>query len=167
MSIHLVKIAESETDLIADLADKIWHAYYISFISLEQIDYMLDRFYSKASLALQITEGQEFYSIMDDEKRVGFVSISQKAPAEYFIHKFYILTEQHGKNIGSSVMNLLLEMIQSRNNGQEADIRLTVNRQNYKAINFYFKNGFKIEEAADFDIGNGYFMNDFVLLLRQ
>ena len=40
---------------------------------------------------------------------------------------------------------------------------LTVNRQNYKSINFYFKNGFIINEIADFDIGNGYVMNDFVM----
>jgi ribosomal protein S18 acetylase RimI-like enzyme len=45
-------------------------------------------------------------------------------------------------------------------------IRLTVNRQNFKSINFYFKLGFKIEKVADFDIGNGYFMNDFVMLWK-
>jgi ribosomal protein S18 acetylase RimI-like enzyme len=51
----------------------------------------------------------------------------------------------------------------------EADYRdaecfsLTVNRQNFKAINFYFKNGFVIDEVADFEIGNGFVMNDFVM----
>ena len=43
-------------------------------------------------------------------------------------------------------------------------LRLTVNRQNFKSINFYFKNGFKIDHVEDFDIGNGYVMNDFVML---
>jgi RimJ/RimL family protein N-acetyltransferase len=41
--------------------------------------------------------------------------------------------------------------------------RLTVNRKNFKSINFYFKLGFKIESVEDFDIGNNYFMNDFVM----
>ncbi|MBK7966419.1 MAG: hypothetical protein IPK10_14825 [Bacteroidetes bacterium] len=41
---------------------------------------------------------------------------------------------------------------------------MTVNRTNLKAINFYFKKGFTIEEVKDFDIGNNYFMNDFVML---
>jgi hypothetical protein len=41
-----------------------------------------------------------------------------------------------------------------------------VNRQNYKAINFYFKLGFKIQTVADFDIGNGYVMNDFVMVFE-
>ena len=39
-----------------------------------------------------------------------------------------------------------------------------VNRMNYKAVNFYFKSGFTIEKVADFDIGDGYFMNDFVMI---
>jgi ribosomal protein S18 acetylase RimI-like enzyme len=43
-------------------------------------------------------------------------------------------------------------------------MRLQVNRQNYTAINFYFKLGFTIERVADFDIGHGFFMNDFVML---
>ena len=47
------------------------------------------------------------------------------------------------------------------------ELRLTVNRQNFKSINFYFKNGFKIEQVADFDIGNGYVMNDFVMVWRK
>ena len=46
-------------------------------------------------------------------------------------------------------------------------IRLQVNRMNYKAINFYFKHGFVIEKVADFDIGDGYFMNDFVMIWRR
>jgi ribosomal protein S18 acetylase RimI-like enzyme len=45
-------------------------------------------------------------------------------------------------------------------------ITLTVNRQNYKAINFYFKNGFTIDHIANFDIGKGYVMEDFVMKKR-
>jgi hypothetical protein len=44
-------------------------------------------------------------------------------------------------------------------------MRLQVNRKNYKSINFYFKMGFVIEEVADFDIGDGYLMEDFVMVL--
>jgi RimJ/RimL family protein N-acetyltransferase len=46
-------------------------------------------------------------------------------------------------------------------------IKLTVNRQNFKSINFYFKNGFKIEKVEDFDIGNGYWMNDFIMVKKN
>jgi ribosomal protein S18 acetylase RimI-like enzyme len=165
LSVRLVKIGESEKDLIADLADKIWHAYYIEIITRDQIKYMLDRFYSGDSLSIQMSEGQEFYRVDEGENTHGFVSVSQKNQQEFFIHKFYILPQLHRKNIGSAVMQLILEDMQTRSQGMDFNVRLTVNRKNYKAINFYFKNGFTIEKVEDFDIGNGYFMNDFVMML--
>jgi len=42
-------------------------------------------------------------------------------------------------------------------------ITLQVNRQNYKSVNFYFSVGFKIIQVADFDIGEGWQMNDFIM----
>lgn len=39
---------------------------------------------------------------------------------------------------------------------------ITVNRNN-DAKRFYERRGFEIIKEADFDIGNGYFMNDYVL----
>jgi ribosomal protein S18 acetylase RimI-like enzyme len=47
------------------------------------------------------------------------------------------------------------------------ELRLQVNRQNVVAINFYFKAGFVIEKSADFDIGDGYFMNDFIMYFTR
>jgi ribosomal protein S18 acetylase RimI-like enzyme len=43
-------------------------------------------------------------------------------------------------------------------------LTLQVNRFN-KAVSFYRNLGFKIIDEQDFDIGNGYFMNDYVMQL--
>ncbi len=167
MNLSLKPFDASGTAVIAGLADRIWRAYYIRIISMVQIDYMLDKFYSKDSLLQQMSEGQEFYGIMLDNELSGFVSYSRKNDHEYFIHKFYLIPELHGKHIGSEVMHMLFERMQERSAGMPFEVRLTVNRQNYQAINFYFRNGFIIEKTADFDIGEGYFMNDFVMLYRK
>jgi hypothetical protein len=37
---------------------------------------------------------------------------------------------------------------------------------NYKSVNFYFRLGFIIEKTTDIDIGDGYFMNDFIMLYQ-
>ena len=92
---------------------------------------------------------------------VGFISISFENETDLWIHKFYISQDYQGNGIGTTVFCELLKII-----NEPKQIRLTVNRQNYKSINFYFKLGFKIEKVADFDIGNGYFMNDFVMLKK-
>ena len=48
---------------------------------------------------------------------------------------------------------------------QATDLELNVNRHN-KAINFYKKLGFIITMEEDIDIGNGYYMNDYVMNLE-
>jgi ribosomal protein S18 acetylase RimI-like enzyme len=67
----------------------------------------------------------------------------------------------HGKGYGAKVMGEIKEKFKG------SRLSLTVNRQNYKAINFYFKEGFRIKEVADFNIGNGYVMNDFVMVFES
>lgn len=81
---------------------------------------------------------------------------------QLFLNKLYIDTREQGRGLGQAIwQNVLLLLSDLR------EMRLQVNRQNYKAINFYFKVGFVIERVADFDIGDGYFMNDFVMLYRR
>lgn len=160
--IYTMKITEAsnkEIPIIADLAEKIWKAYYPDIISSEQINYMLDKMYSAPALEKQMMEGQRFFILSDNNQPIGYLSYSNTGEGNYFLHKFYVDTTQHRRGSGSSFFNEIFENI--------ADIktlRLTVNRQNYKAINFYFKKGFHIEEVKDFDIGNGYQMNDFIML---
>jgi len=76
------------------------------------------------------------------------------------LHKFYIDQQKSNSGIGTNVLNLLIQQINSKS------LTLTVNRQNFKSINFYFKNGFKIDRVEDFDIGDGYEMNDFVMVRK-
>ena len=77
-----------------------------------------------------------------------------------FIHKFYVNQDFAGKGIGTSAFKLL------KTKTGKSIFRLTVNRRNITAINFYFRNGFRIERAADFDIGDGFVMEDFVMVAR-
>jgi len=42
-------------------------------------------------------------------------------------------------------------------------LRLHVNKQNRKAIDCYLRNGFEQIEAAEFDIGGGFIMDDYIL----
>lgn len=157
-TISLIKANESDLKIIEELAYDIWHDYYPGIISSEQIDYMLKKFYNQKSLKKQIKEdGDEFYLVLVNNEPKGFISINHKGHGEYFLGKFYILQNIAAKGKGTRAFKQLLSII------EPSVIRLTVNRENFKSINFYFKNGFVIEKTADFDIGNGYFMNDFIM----
>lgn len=164
MNIELIPAIKTDAEKIAQMAADIWKAYYPEIITMEQIDYMLNKFYSKQALLEQIEAGQNFYLIKEDDIEYGFISISKKSENDYFIHKFYIYTNTQRRSIGSAIIEKLTKDISSQQTTVNFNLRLTVNRQNYKAINFYFKNQFRIESVEDFDIGNSYLMNDFVMV---
>lgn len=159
MNLSYKKAVEEDIPLITQLADRIWRKHYPGIITVEQIDYMLNDMYSAKNLLKQLNEGHEYTLVYADKLPVGYISLSTKDNKNHFLHKFYVEVEGQRKGIGSQLFAHILEQLKDAET-----IELTVNRKNYKAINFYFKNGFVIKDVADFDIGNGYFMNDFIML---
>ncbi len=160
--VELKPASVSDIPVIAALATKIWYQHYPTIISIEQIEYMLSKMYSSQGLTEQMTHRQhQFMLITIDNNAEGFISVHEESNGNWFINKYYINQELAGGGIGSKAFSFLLKKVDPKT------IRLTVNRQNYKSINFYFKNGFVIEKVADFDIGEGYVMNDFVMLWQN
>jgi RimJ/RimL family protein N-acetyltransferase len=159
--IHLKVAEEKDLTTISKLAKVIWNDYYVPFIGQQQVDYMLSKIYNHKSLIEQLNQQKHvFYLIEKDNIDVGFLSVSSQNKCDYFLHKFYIDQQKSNAGIGTNVLNLLIQQINSKS------LTLTVNRQNFKSINFYFKNGFKIDRVEDFDIGDGYEMNDFVMVRK-
>lgn len=156
--VNLIKATEEDLKIIADLAKVIWNEHYVPIIGKTQVDYMLGNIYNLDSLQEQVNlKKHEFYLIKNNNETVGFLSVSSQNKTDFFLHKFYISNTNCNKGLGSEIFNLLIKLINPKS------LTLTVNRQNFKSINFYFKNGFKIERVEDFDIGKGFQMNDFVM----
>jgi diamine N-acetyltransferase len=158
VNVQLIPATKTDIFQIHDLAVLIWNQHYPSIISQEQIDFMLQNNYNAEALTKQMQEGQQFFLIQSINETIGFLAISEKNAGSWFMHKLYINTQRHRSNAGTEAFKEILNLFP-----QIKEMRLQVNRQNYKAINFYFKMGFTIDYIADFDIGNGYFMNDFVM----
>jgi len=148
----------NEIDQIVNLSKLIWHQHYPSIITIEQIAYMLEKYHSTEAIKSQILADQHYFLISQYDVVVGYTSISIKAD-EAFLHKLYVNKDQHQKGVGGDTLAAL-----EQNFEQVKKIRLQVNRKNFSAINFYFKHGFKIETVADFDIGNGFLMEDFLMV---
>lgn len=143
------------------LAIKIWPSAYGTILSKEQLDYMLDWMYSKEKLEKDFDQGNEFYCAYANKKAVAYIELefSEKELHRVKLQKIYVLPNEQKKGIGLK----LLEFAQQRAKIRGAKkISLQVNRAN-KAVDFYLKNNFSIVAKEDFPIGNGYFMNDFVM----
>lgn len=147
-----------ELATVAQLAVQIWNAHYVPIIGQQQVDYMLNRMYSPQSLLEQRNAKNHIFYLVEDAGAVqGFISVHRETGDDWFLNKFYILPQHAAKGLGTRAFEALKEKLRPKK------ITLTVNRQNYKSINFYFKNQFRISRVADFDIGGGFVMNDFVM----
>lgn len=161
MDLKFKKATQSDVPLIAQLADRIWKKHYITIITMEQINYMLDKMYSAKSLSKQMDDGHEFTLVYDGTKPIGYISLHATDGKNYFLNKFYIEVDDQGKGIGSILFAYVLEQMPNAET-----IELFVNRENYKSINFYFKHGFIIKSVVNQDIGQGFYMNDFIMIKK-
>lgn len=159
---NIIKATRADIPLIRDLCFKVWPQTYAAILSQDKIDYMLEFMYSSASLQKQMEHGSQFLFVYEDKDPVGFAAYLQKTPTIYKLDKIYVLPSQQGKGTGKFVIDYIIDEIKKK--GAHA-LQLQVHRQN-KARNFYEKLGFVILEEKDFDIGNGFFMNDYVMERR-
>lgn len=156
---------------IRSISENTWPSTYGNIISKEQIDFMLDWMYSDASLEKQMNTGHEFYLAIMQNEPIGFCSVSpaseddlstdtnSDSSKDFKLNKLYVLPSIQKTGAGSALLNKALEVAKSKG---AKSIYLQVNKLN-KAVNYYLKKGFIMDRACKFDIGNGYFMDDYIL----
>ena len=153
------KALPEDVSLIRDLAYKIWPTAYSHILTQGQIDYMLNKMYNENILLEQVQNKIEFVIVYDETQPVGFASFGLEKPGTYKLHKIYVLPSQQGKGTGRFMLDEIEKTIVGRG---AFSLLLNVNRQN-KAKSFYEKLGFTVIREEDIDIGDGYFMNDYVM----
>lgn len=157
---QITKANETDIPVISMLAHAIWPETYISILNRSQIDHMLDLFYSHESLEKQFKENHIFLIAFMNAETVGFASYSHADKAGvYKVHKLYVHPMLHGHGFGKKMLDRIIKDVKPLG---ATVLRLNVNRQN-KAKAFYEKYGFTVVGEEDIAIGEGYFMNDFVM----
>jgi diamine N-acetyltransferase len=159
----------SDRALIRSISERTWPSTYGHIISQEQIDFMLDWMYSDESLEKQMDSGCVFYiaSIKKENEQwndVGFCSVGPeetKDAKSHKLNKLYVLPAAQGTGTGKA---LLVKAIEFAKAAGSSSIFLQVNKHN-DAYSFYQKQGFIKEAEFKFDIGNGFYMDDYVMRL--
>ncbi|HUQ97326.1 MAG TPA: GNAT family N-acetyltransferase [Chitinophagaceae bacterium] len=157
--LSLRKASDKDVLLIRELSLQVWPQTYATILSAEQIQYMLSLMYSEAALHQQLADDHHFYIVYNAGIPIGFVSYSAIEPHLFKLHKIYILPLQQGRGTGRFILEQVIAQVKKE--GATA-LQLNVNRNN-KALEFYRKQGFIAIREEDNAIGNGYFMNDYVL----
>jgi GNAT superfamily N-acetyltransferase len=167
----------TDRDFIRSVSERTWPSTYGHIISQEQIDFMLDWMYSDESLEKQMDSGCVFYiaSIKKENEQweaVGFCSVSPEEEENnstekvegskaHKLNKLYVLPTAQGTGAGKALLNKSIEVAKASGS---SSLFLQVNKQN-DAYTFYLKHGFVKEQEFKFDIGNGFFMDDYVMRL--
>lgn len=159
--ITLRKAREQDLPVIADIAERTWPVTYGGIISSEQLRYMLDRMYSHVELLSQLEKGHTFLILSNDMVDIGFAgfSVDENEGNVYKLHKLYVIPDAQGGGFGKFLINEVVDQVRKAGG---AYLQLNVNRAN-KAKDFYERMGFMVKETVDIDIGNGFYMNDYVM----
>lgn len=148
---------------VAKLADNIWREHYSSIISKEQIDYMLANFQSESAIRNQISkENYRYYLMENDEELVGYFAVVVEE-ADLFLSKLYVAKENRHKGYAGGALDFLKQLAKESN---LKNIYLTVNRNNVSSITAYGKMGFKNAGEINQNIGDGFKMEDYKMVLE-
>lgn len=169
MEKHL-EIRPAGTDDIATIkamAEVVFTDTYKDILSPEQLDYMMDMMYSEPSLRSQLTVQKHKYYIAEyDGTPSGYVSVSFDGEDDgvqvFHLQKIYVMPGFQGKGIGKALFGQAESFILSIAGKAAVRMELNVNRNN-KAKAFYEHMGMVQSRQGDFPIGNGYYMNDFIM----
>jgi len=154
----IISANNSHIDIISKLAHDIWHEHYPSVISIAQIDYMLDRRYSKEALAQEFKQENIFWFLLEyADEPMGYLSYHLEKD-KIFLAKLYTHRKFHGKGLGKSCLDLVTQKAKDAHLDQ---IYLFVNRINHIAIKSYLRSGFVVAQSLVQDIGGGFVMDDY------
>ncbi|MDR2773100.1 MAG: GNAT family N-acetyltransferase [Elusimicrobiota bacterium] len=149
---------------VEQIAKEVWREHYLPIISDKQIDYMLENFQSFEAISKQIKDENYKYFLMRAEVDFydGYFAIVAKDDG-LFLSKLYVCRTARKKQYAKKSLEFMKAAAEKLNLG---NIYLTVNRQNESSIEVYKRLGFEIKETVDLDIGGGYQMNDYKMVLE-
>ena len=159
--LQFIKADRDLIPVIEKLAQEIFPATYSTILSGEQIDYMMDWMYSKESLEKQLADGHVYHIAHLDDVPVGYSSVQMVDEGVWHLQKIYLKPDLQGKSVGKQMFLNAVDYIR-QNSQLPCTVELNVNRNN-KAVDFYKHLGMSILRQGDFHIGNGFYMNDYIM----
>ena len=156
------KATTNDIHLIHEMAWVVFPHTYKEILTPEQIDYMMEWMYSEDSLHKQMEkDGHIYYLAFKEDEPAGYLSIQPEGEHVFHLQKIYVLPSFQGMKLGKQLFEQAIKAIKELHPAP-CQMRLNVNRQN-KALAFYERMGMVKVDEGDFPIGNGYYMNDFIM----
>lgn len=149
-----------EVNTMCTLAAEIWEEHFTPILEPGQVPYMVEKFQSVPAVTKQIQEGYEYRLTVVDGKPAGYTGFHPDGNGKMFLSKLYVHKDFRGTGLARKAFTYLQE--RCRKEGLSA-IWLTVNRFNTHTIEIYRHFGFTVIREEKADIGNGYYMDDYIM----
>ena len=149
------RASEADCALIRRLAGEVFPATYREILAPAQLDYMMEWMYSEESLQGQFRAGHVWFIASSDGEPCGYVSVERQGGDLIHLQEIYVLPRYLGLGAGEFLFRRCVHP-------GPCMMELNVNRRN-RALHFYERIGMRRLREGDFPIGDGYYMNDYIM----
>ncbi|MCI5651777.1 MAG: GNAT family N-acetyltransferase [Ruminococcus bromii] len=162
MNITFERVTEpAQIEMVARIAEPIWHATYDSINGVDSTNYMIEQFQSVPAIHRQLeSEGYVYYLMLASGKAAGFIGLVPHKEGKMFLSKLYVADEFRGMGLPHAAFDFIVKLCRAEKLDK---IYLTVNKRNRHAIEVYKHFGFYEIDAVVTDIGCGFVMDDYIL----
>ena len=167
MDVVIKRAGQWDLQVIHNMAEVVFRETYKTILSPDQMEYMMDWMYSLANLEKQVSQGHTYYIAWVGQEPQGYLSVRKDCVESdgtevWHLEKIYVMPSAQGTGLGGKLLDTAKQHVRDNKSTQIARIELNVNRNN-PAVGFYKHQGLKILRQGDFPIGNGYYMNDYIM----
>jgi ribosomal protein S18 acetylase RimI-like enzyme len=155
--IQIRKANASDAKLIEALARQIWMPHYISIISAEQIEFMLDQFQSQTAIRHDMAHGHTYDIAFCGDEPCGYCAVRNDGDT-HFLSKLYVREDFRGRGIARALVKRATRRAQ---NNKASRLQLVCNKRNTGSLAAYARLGFSVTGECVTQIGDGYVMDDY------
>jgi len=161
--VRIERLTAADVEPLYALAREIWYAHYPAIITTAQIEYMLEQRYNAGVVQAELRRDDLWWDkLMVSGAMAGFSSyFLTGAPGEMKLDKIYVHPRLQRRGYGGILIGRACEVARARGCNR---LTLTVNKNNKSAIDAYLKHGFRIADAVVKDIGQGFVMDDYIMV---
>lgn len=158
--IYFQKVTNNNTIKgLSQSAIEIFKEHYYPILGVNQVEYMVGLFHTPSAIKEQMRNGALFYLVYSNTIIIGFFAVERHGN-KTFLSKFYLNKDYRGNGTGKRMMNKVFEVARNYNS---LAVYLNVNKENDDSLYFYLHEGFEEIGQVKEDIGNGYYMDDYIL----
>lgn len=160
---EFIRLEAGDDQRIAEMsamATEIVREHFDPIIGSAQNDYMIAKFQTVQAISSQLDHGYRYYFVKNEGKIIGFLAFYPRNDVMY-LSKFYLYKSERGRGYSRGMLDFVRRAAKDEH---LRAIELNVNRNN-SAIYAYEKLGFTVIREEKNDIGQGYFMDDYVYSL--